>query len=228
MEQRKVLNLQLYYLPFMTAAALFFHWVLYLSVPTVFIVFCITVPALFGAFAIGIVSDRMKFWTYNVPDRLKIRNSSSHLMALWYTSTLGFTLVLLSGALLVKTDLVSIIVFSISFTVVYCLLGTFLDVLNVDTELLIVRNKAAKKNLGTVRIVFSYGPYYFSALGFSFSVIIKAGHYILVERGLSSYLLLLIVIGAVVLALPFLAYFAYLYNQIVKHRQSKVEPPQNK
>lgn len=225
MKQNNVLNLQLYYLPVTTATAFFFYWVLYLRVPAVFIVFCLTVPALFGAVAIGIVSDRMKFWTYNIPDRLKIRGSSSHLMALWYTSTLNFVLLLLSASLLVKTDVASILVFSISFAVVYCLLGTFLDLLNVECNLLIVRNRAARRNLGTVRTVFSYGPYYFSILGLLFGVVTKAGYYVLVERGLSSHLLPSIAIGSVALSLPFIAYFGYIYYQIEKYRKSKGGTP---
>ena len=148
MKQSNILNLQLYYIPFTTIAALFFYWALYLKVPVFFIAFCLIVPALFGAFAIGIASDRMKFWTYNVPDRFKIKGYSSHLMALWYASTLNFVLLLITSSLLAKTNVANTIVFCASFAVVYCLLGTILDLLNVESNLLIVRNRAAKRNLG--------------------------------------------------------------------------------
>ncbi len=221
MKQNNVLNLQLYYLPVTTAALLFFYWFLYLRVPANFIVYCLAVPALFGAVAIGICSDKMKFWTYNVPDRLKIRGSSAHLMALWYVSTLNFTLLLLSESLFAETNVVSTLRFSIAFSVIYCLMGTFLDLLNVECDLLIVRNRAARKNLGTVRTVFSYGPYYFGTLGLLFGVVSKIGHYVIVEKGLSSYLFPSIFIGFAALSIPFISYFGYVYYQIVKYRRTK-------
>jgi hypothetical protein len=223
MKQNNILNLQLYYLPLTTAAALFLYWALYLKVPAIFIIYCLVIPTLFGAFAIGIVSDKIKFWTYNVPDRLKIRGSSSHLMAIWYASTLNFTLVLLSESLLVKTDVASIVIFSFSFAIVYCLLGTYLDLLNVECNLLIVRNRAARKNLGTVRTVFSYGPYYFGTLGLLFGVVSKIGYYVLVERGLSSYLFPSIFIGFAALSLPIISFFGYTYYQIMKYRKNKIK-----
>jgi hypothetical protein len=221
MKQNNVLNLQLYYLPLITAAVLFFYWFLYLKVPANFIVYCLAVPALFGAFAIGICSDKMQFWTYNVPDRLKIRGSSAHLMALWYVSTLNFALLFLSESLFAKTNVVSTLRFSLAFAVVYCLMGTFLDLLNVECNLLIVRNRAARKNLGTVRTVFSYGPYYFGTLGLLFGVVSKTGYYVIVEKGLSSYLFPLIFIGFAALSIPFISFFGYVYYQIVKYRKTK-------
>ena len=221
MKQNNILNLQLYYLPITTAAALFLYWYVYFKVPANFIIYCIAVPALFGAFAIGICSDKMKFWTYNVPDRLKIRGSSSHLMGLWYVSTLNFTLLLLSEALFAKTDMFSTLTFSLAFAVVYCLMGTFLDLLNVECNLLIVRNRAARENLGTVRTVFSYGPYYFGILGLLFGVVSKIGYYVLVERELRSYLFPSIFIGFAAISLPIISFFGYIYYQIVKYRKTK-------
>ena len=221
MKQKNVLNLQLYYLPLTTAAVLFFYWYLSLRIPATFIVYCLAVPALFGAVAIGICSDKMKFWTYNVPDRLKIRGSSAHLMALWYVSTLNFALLLLSESLFSKTKVVSTLRFSLAFAVVYCLMGTFLDLLNVECNLLIVRNRAARKNLGTVRTVFSYGPYYFGALGLLFGVVCKIGYYVILEKGLSSYLFPSIFIGFAALSIPFISFFGYVYYQIEKYRKTK-------
>jgi hypothetical protein len=221
MKQRNVLNLQLYCIPFTTAAAFFFYWILYLKVPALFIVFCIIIPALFGGVAIGIASDRMKFWIYNVPERLKLKGSSSHLMALWYASTLNLALLPLSGSLFAKTNVVSFLVFCISYVILYCLLGTFLDLLNVESNLLIVRNRATKRKLGTVRIVFSYGPYYFSALGLLFAVITKSGYYILIERGHRNYLWLSIIIGFLALSLPVISYFSYIYYQITRYRKNR-------
>lgn len=223
MKQNHILNIQLYYLPLTTASALFLYWILYLKVPIIFIVYCLAVPALFGLLAVGICSDKMKFWTYNVPDRLKIRGSSSHLMGLWYISTLNFTLFLLGESLFTETVLASTLKFTFAFAVVYCLIGTFLDILNVECNLLIVRNRAAKKNLGTVRTVFSYGPYYFGFLGLLFGIICKLGHYVLVERGLSTYLFPSILIGFVILSLPFITFFGYTYYRITKYRQLKIK-----
>lgn len=223
MKQNSILNLQLYYLPVLTAAALVVYWAIYLKVPATFIVFCLTVPALFGALAIGLCSDRMKFWTYNVPNQLKIKGSSSHLMAVWYVGTLNFALLLLSESLFAPTNWIGAIKFVVSFTVIYGLLGSFLDILNVECGLLIVRNRAARKNLGTVRTVVSYGPCYFGVLGLLFGIESKMANYFLIEQGFSGSLLLLILSGFVALSIPFVIFFSYAFLQITKHRKEKVD-----
>ena len=198
-----------------------FYWAIYLRVPALFLAYCICVPFLFGAISIGICSGKMEFWTYNLPDRLKIKNSSFHLMGLWYASTLNFVLILLGEALFNKTNIVSTLKFGLTFAVIYCLLGTLLDLLNVETNLLIVRNRAARTNLGTLRTVFSYGPYYFGSLGFLFGIVTKIGYFTLVEKGMSVYLYPSIFIGFIILSLPYLSYFGFVYYRILKYRRNK-------
>ena len=223
MKQNRVLNLQLFYLPITTLVAFYFYWVLYRKAPNDFMIFCLAVPALFGALAIGLCSDKMKFWSYNVPDKLKLSGSSSHLMAIWYVSTLNLSLLLLSESLLAQTNLTNTLKFVVSFTALYALLGTFLDFLNVESGLLVVRNRATRKNLGTVKTVMSYGPYYFGLVGLIFAIESKMAHYLFIERQSETSLTLAVIVSFTALCVPFVMFFSYIYFQTVNYRKKNAK-----
>lgn len=183
-------------------AATWFYWPVVHGTGLAFPIYLLVAPVVFALVVIRITTERLRLWCWKMP--------MAHLAFLWSTyPALGLLIV---GDTIAAPFTLTSLLKSVFFSVlVGAVLGTLVDIVGMDEELLVVHH--TPRNLGTVKTVLSYSFQFFGIFGALYGASTKVGHYFLVERGATHWLPLLILCAAAALCLPFLIHFLWLRKE---------------
>ena len=198
----RVQRIFLWGLPWSVLAATWLYWPVVQDTGFAFPLYLLAAPVLFAYVVIRLTTERLRLWCWTIP--------LAHLAFLWAVYPALGLLILgdtiaepFTTAALIKT-----VVFS---ALVGAVLGTLVDIVGMDEELLKVHH--TPQHLGTVKTVLSYSFQFFGIFGALYGASAKVGHLFLVERGATRWLPLLILGAAATLILPFMLHFLVLRKQ---------------